>query len=166
LFDDVIEVNWDTIAMLLIKKNYYILCAIGLIALLGSIPATFAQPKTLNSLQQAKDLSDKVMDDAMRGNYRHAFERFRPHWTLKPEELESAIKKIQEGIKLLNKRFGKPIGYQLMKTKKGDDFLVRYVYVMKYQRALVRWNFTYYKPKNRWIVLSVTFDDGYAAFLK
>ena len=131
-------------------------------------PVLFAQAqvKQLESPAQALTLSDKVMDDAMRGKYRHAFERFRPHWSLKPEELELAIKKIQEGIKLLNKRFGKPIGYQLMKTQKARDFLVRYIYVMKYDRALVRWKFTYYKPHNHWIVLSVTFDDGYVEFLE
>ena len=150
--------------MLLKNRTNYLVSAFLLAVM--AIPAALAQTKSLDSLRQARTLSDTVMDDAMRGNYRHAFERFRPHWSLKPEELETAIKKIQEGIKLLNKRFGKPIGYQLMKTQKAQDFLVRYIYVMKYQRALVRWKFTYYKPQNHWIVLSVTFDDGYVEFLE
>ncbi len=122
--------------------------------------------KTLSSIASAKVLADKAMADAVKGNYRKAFSRFRPYWPLEKKEIDQVIIKIDGGMKLLQKRFGKSISYEFIERKNSKGFLMRYIYVQKFQNALVRWSFTYYKPGKHWHILGVSFDDNYEALLR
>lgn len=142
-------------------------CLIILTFLLIHISTALAKTdKTLSSIDETKALSDAAMGDAVAGRYRAAFNRFRPYWPLSSKEIDSAVAKVETGMGNIQKRFGTPLGFSFIERKMTRDFIVRYIYVQKYQNALVRWSFTYYKPKSQWHVLGVSFDDDYEALLK
>ena len=50
----------------------------------------------------------------------------------------------------VEERFGHPCGYRLVKEEVVPEVCLRYTYVIKYEKHLVRWQFVFYKAKDRW----------------
>lgn len=122
--------------------------------------------KVLPSLAASLELSAEAMKDATAGQYRAAFNRFRAYWPLPEVEIDQAIERIEKGMTKITSRFGKSLGFAFAGRQTSGDFLVRYIYVQKFQNGLVRWSFTYYRPDKHWLVLGVSFDDDYESLLK
>ncbi len=60
---------------------------------------------------------------------------------------------------IVQDRFGKPIGIELVKREKISDSFLRYYYLLKFEKHAISWRFTYYNAKNGWQINSITFQD-------
>ena len=55
--------------------------------------------------------------------------------------------------------FGETVGINLVKEQLVADSLVRITYIERFERHLIRWNFTFYRPKSQWVVNAIVWDD-------
>ena len=62
-------------------------------------------------------------------------------------------------ISLLAPRFGKAIGYELVNIATPCGSIMKYTYIVKHERHALRWRFTFYKPKEKWILNTFRWDD-------
>jgi hypothetical protein len=66
---------------------------------------------------------------------------------------------IVEGLKkqtsALLAALGSPLGYEFIKEQRYGESIVRVVYILKYDKGPVIWDFYFYKPKSEWIVINM-----------
>jgi hypothetical protein len=57
--------------------------------------------------------------------------------------------------------FGKPIAVEFIKQQTYGDSIVRLVYILKYERAPLAWEFYFYQPtpKANWSLINLRFND-------
>ena len=55
------------------------------------------------------------------------------------------------------------IGYVLISRENIKDTILKRVYVVKYERHLIRWSFIFYKPYSSWILDYFNYDDAIEA---
>lgn len=58
------------------------------------------------------------------------------------------------------KSYGEPIGFELVDSRQVGGALKRLTYLCKYRKGWIRWQFTFYKPENRWMLLGFKFDQN------
>lgn len=63
-------------------------------------------------------------------------------------------------IKEHAKSYGEPIGFELVAARQVGGALKRLTYLCKYQKDWIRWQFTFYKPNGRWMLLGFKFDQN------
>lgn len=55
---------------------------------------------------------------------------------------------------------GKYYGYEIITTKKFSESFELYSYLIKYDRQPLRFIFKFYKPNDKWVLLSYSLDDN------
>jgi len=56
-------------------------------------------------------------------------------------------------------RFGKPLGYEPVSLDKKSDSVLVGTYILKMENIALRWRFVFYKPKDKWLINSMRWDD-------
>ncbi|WP_299781504.1 hypothetical protein [uncultured Formosa sp.] len=79
-------------------------------------------------------------------------------WT---ERIKDDIDKIIGTVNGFTENYmGKYYGYEKITTKKFSESLVLYSYLVKYDRQPLRFIFKFYKPDDKWVLLSYSLDDN------
>jgi hypothetical protein len=87
------------------------------------------------------------------------YETLKPYWPLASVEIDNLANQTNTQWPMVKQRFGTSIATEFIKETKAGDSLARFVYLQKFQNHAIRWVFTFYKPKDRWIINGVSFDD-------
>ena len=73
----------------------------------------------------------------------------------KPQAVNLLKQQTKNGLSL----YGKILGYEFISEEKFGKSILRYVYILKLEKGPVVWVFYFYKPKDKWILANVTFND-------
>ena len=121
---------------------------------------TLALGADLKDLSEARSLLDNVMSSVAKDDVRGAFAKLKPYWNGLPNaEVEVLVSKVIDQRRLIAPRFGASLGTQFVSQKTAADSVAYFLYIEKYERHLLRWHFYFYRPKDRWQLDSVNFDD-------
>jgi hypothetical protein len=74
---------------------------------------------------------------------------------LKPQEILT----LKSQTKMAMGLFGTPIGIEKVREEELSPSLKRLVYLQKFERYPVAWEFYFYKPKDRWVINTLNFKD-------
>ncbi len=88
-----------------------------------------------------------------------AFDKLKQHWVLPAAEIDGIALKSVALRDTAAERFGKPLGFALVREDKVGDYIIRYTYAEKRENHVLHWVFYFYRPKSGWVVNSVTWDD-------
>ncbi len=114
----------------------------------------------LKDLGEARTMLDGAMASVAKNDVRAAFAKLKSYWVGLPEaEIEVMLGKMDAQRRLIAPRFGKTVGTQFVAQKVVADSAAYFLYIEKYERHLLRWNFYLYRAKDRWQLNSVDFDD-------
>jgi hypothetical protein len=143
---------------------FVMLCTAGLAAAQETLTL---QPTTLSSEKELQALSEKALDRLMRGDA-EGFELLRRHSVEmgSQETLDRFFRSQTDAVKKFVRKWGKPLGYELIARPKVGDSFCRYVYLAKYENNFLRWVFTYYRPKQGWLFFRLDFDDNVNALFE
>jgi hypothetical protein len=89
----------------------------------------------------------------------------KPYWVFPEDELDNLAAQTATQRANIEGRFGRSLGYELVRREAVGDFLLRLTHVEKTERHALRWLFTFYKPADAWIVSGLTWDDRISALL-
>ena len=53
---------------------------------------------------------------------------------------------------------GPPLGYELVKKKEYGASVRRLIYILKFSKMIIIWEFYFYRPEGEWILLSINND--------
>jgi hypothetical protein len=121
---------------------------------------TIVKPKiVLNSAEDCMQVSDRFMEIISSENYEEAFSFIKLYWPLPENELLMLQKQTMTQINIIAPRYGDITGYEFVSKEEIGSFALRLIYVQKRERHFIRWKFIFYKPLDRWIVNSLSYDD-------
>lgn len=78
------------------------------------------------------------------------------------EQVDNVKYKLNSAITLM----GKYYGYDPLRKKTAGENLVIYTFLVRYDRQPIRFNFTFYKANDQWVIFHYSFDDSIAEELK
>ena len=93
--------------------------------------------------------SDQAMDDLFAGS---GFAE------TKPQEIVT----LKSQTKMAMGLYGTPIGIEKVREEDLSPSLKRLVYIQKFERYPVAWEFYFYKPKDKWVLNTLNFKDQVA----
>jgi len=120
--------------------------------------AVSAQEKGFPSKEATRTYSDKITDLVKADNIEGAFKIIREQWLFPEEEIANLQTQTVSQLPMLKSRFGKILEKKFMKEEVIEDLMVRYIYIIKYEKHAIRWSFTFYKPGTRWLLNSLKWD--------
>ena len=57
--------------------------------------------------------------------------------------------------------YGKILGIEVVHEEKISDSVMRFVYILKTEKAPLTWEFYFYKPKAEWYLANINFNDQF-----
>jgi len=107
---------------------------------------------TLKNEKQVEELAKNTMEFIGKGDINRAFEFISSNITIPNAEVETIKQKLLMQAPVFRKRFGKILGYEHISTKKVGNSLIKIVYIQKFEKHIMPWEFYFYKPKDEWIL--------------
>ncbi|MBW1728281.1 MAG: hypothetical protein JRJ62_12040 [Deltaproteobacteria bacterium] len=75
----------------------------------------------------------------------------------KPQAVDMLKRQTSSGLPL----YGKIVGFEKIRDERIGRSIVRLVYVLKLELSPTTWEFYFYKPKDRWFLVKVNFNDQF-----
>lgn len=110
--------------------------------------------------EQTKDFCDRFLTLMVEEDIEKAFNIVEEQWPFAIAEIQRLESSTIKQLDSVKGRYGNILGYELVKEEKIKDTFVKYIYVMKYEKHIIRWKFIFYKPDDSWILNSFNFDDS------
>ena len=127
--------------------------------ILTLIAAQTVSADTLKKPQETKTLSNRIMQHFLKEEFVKGLDLAKEHWPLPPVEIDGLANKIKTQWAIVQQRFGKPTGMELVKEEKISNSFIRYYYLHKFEKHAIYWEFVFYKPKNKWVINGIVFKD-------
>ena len=135
------------------KKWLILVIAVIMIAPVNVRAEAFKSKKEISPF--LKSLSSEMIQ----GNIKDVFEKLKPYWPIPGQEVDAIVYQLENQRNQVMSRFGKILSMEgVEKSFVGDSFY-RETYLVKYERHAMAWEFTFYKPDDKWIVNSVLTSD-------
>ena len=134
---------------------------IAVLAVSFTVITSTAFAQGLATFDELRKVTDGVMLQVGSGDIEGGFKNFK-HLTIIPEaEFEALVAKSKAFLPMMALRFGGSIGHEFLKEEKLGNSLVRLVYINKFEKHAMVWNFYCYKGKNGWVINTFKFDDNW-----
>ena len=104
-------------------------------------------------------LADKVMAQVAAGDLRGGLEALKPHTVVPTAEFEAMIGQAELQQPMLSARFGKSIGYELLRNDTVGQSLIQLIYLHKYERHATVWRFIFYRTDSGWTLNTFKYVD-------
>ena len=112
-----------------------------------------------DSLPKAK--VEQFLNAVISGNISGAYDKLFIGSSI-PKEKPQAVSLLKQQTSGGLALYGKLLGYEQISEEMHGASIVRYVYVLKSEKAPTVWEFFFYKPKNEWFLANVIFNDQFS----
>ncbi len=124
-----------------------------------SLVYTSSFAATLPDKDAAKALAASVMHKVAAGKTQEGLDLVKPYLMIPIAEFNVMKNQFTMQAPVIEQRFGKAIGVELVKTEEVGRSLMLIVYLQKFEKHAMRWKFYFYKPKKGWTLNTFNFDD-------
>lgn len=114
---------------------------------------------SFSSVPSARDHADKVMSKVAAGDLEDGLNMLKPYFGIPPAEFEAMVGQVKLQVPMISQRFGKSLGKEFIREDKVGDSLVRFIYLQKFEKHAMPWNFYLYKSKTGWGFVKFDFHD-------
>lgn len=112
-----------------------------------------------SSEHQTFKIAKEVVSCVESGKIDDAFNILKLHWPLSAQEVDNLKSHTIEQRQIVEQRYGKPIGIEYIKTEMVGGSMIKHTFVEKFERHALKWQLSFYKPQDTWIINSVYWDD-------
>ncbi|MGE3317701.1 MAG: hypothetical protein AB7I18_00225 [Candidatus Berkiella sp.] len=113
----------------------------------------------LKNVRATKRVAENVISQIEQGKEEAAFTQLKVYWPLAPGEIDDMLAHTKEQRKIVKERFGQPLSVEFIRTEEVGNSLVRHTFIEKFERHALRWQLSFYKPSDHWIVNTIYWDD-------
>ena len=121
---------------------------------------------SVTSAHEPRQIAEEAMKFVVANDMKRLFELLARHMPMKPEELAAIHTKMVDLRKPMADRVGKALGFTFISECRRSDLLVRYTFVEKREKSVVRWQFTFYKPRTTWLLTYFFMDEDLNALFQ
>lgn len=107
-----------------------------------------------------KEKIDQFFDAMMSGRVSNAYDQLFIGSSI-PKDKPQAVTMLKQQTKNGLPIFGKLLAYEYISEEKFGTSVIRYIYVLKSEKAPTTWEFFFYKPKDKWFLVNVIFNDQF-----
>ena len=132
---------------------------------LAALLSVSAQAAELKDADAAVKLSESIVKKSSGGDVRGALEMARPYVVIPQSEFDAMLGQLELQLPLMTGRFGKNIGYELIRNDEVGGSLKQIIYIQKFERHAMVWRFIYYKNDKGWVLNTFKFFDDITAIL-
>ncbi len=135
---------------------------LSIIAIL-QISIALSAPQSSNSepvsVERCREMSREIMRQIGAGNDRGALDLVGAELPIEKSKFDALRDATLEQRKSFAARYGKVVGFELVREEQVSDFLIRLTYVEKRANNLLRWQFTFYRATADWKLNAFKWDD-------
>jgi len=134
------------------------------VLLTGATSPDSQAPPALRTEKDVQSLCENALSHIVNGDLAEGVATLRPYATnISKDDVDSLENQLlgQEGT--IRQSYGDAIGSVLISRENLKDTILKVVYVVKYERHLIRWSFIFYKPYDSWILDYFNYDDDIEA---
>lgn len=137
-----------------------------ILLLLTVTTACWGQEAGFTENKEAKAYCETVIGLIANGQNKEAFDLIGTQWIYAPAEVQKAREQSEKEQAVMKERFGQPVGVKLVKEEEVTGVGLRVTYVLQYEKNLIRWQFIFYKGKDRWLLYSFKWDNAIEALFE
>ncbi len=130
---------------------------ISSILLMFSLSLPAAEPLLDKNAMQS--LVDTVMKDVGKGSLREGMERLKPYVLFPATEMDAQVSQLERQMPIVLQRYGKPVGFDLIKVETAGNSLIQYAYLQKFEKHALVWRFIFYQSNGQWMLNHWSFDE-------
>ena len=143
----------------LLRRSTLLLASILCLSFLV-FPATVASGvEYLPDEMACVKLSGRFMRNVVEGEIEKAFDGVQPYFPIPREQFANLVSRTESQLSGSERDFGKMLEYKFVREERVKDFLIRFTFIIKHELTVTRWKFLYYRPKDRWLLNSLYWDD-------
>lgn len=120
----------------------------------------FALDEGFLGVREMQEYCERILSHLQGGDVDSAFELIKSQWLFDPTEIDSVWEQTANQLSGLQDRFGDSFAVSEVGNERVGELLIRFTYVIKYERHVIRWLFVFYKPRTKWILNSFKWDDS------
>ena len=122
--------------------------------------ALSAWGQKVDTVDDVKVVTSAFLDFAVSGEFNQAFDYIgaRPTGISEDDMADLEVQVIQQ-LTAIEDLYGRTVDYRLIEENLVSDFVLRLIYVVRYENYIIRWRFLYYNPRGTWKLVSLFFDD-------
>jgi hypothetical protein len=83
----------------------------------------------------------------------------KPYFVVPASEFETMTEQMKLQLPMIEQRFGKTLGVELIGTEETGESLMLVTYIQKFEKTAMRWKFYFYKPNKEWVLTTFFTDD-------
>lgn len=133
------------------------------------VSSTAQSPRVIHALTSMDDTvatNDRMMKAIVAGDVRGALESSLPHAAVTAEQVEALIVQIEEQAPVRSQRYGLSIDYELLRNDMIGDSLIRTVFLHRFDRHAVAWQFVWYRGDDGWVLSNMRYADDLDALFR
>lgn len=134
-----------------------------ILATVGVCLTASAQTKFLPNAPEAKRVAEGVVARFAAGNFPGAWNEMRQLSVAPPSEFDAFEAQFSSQAGDLLRRFGSSLGYEFISEQALGTSLVRYQFLIRHEKAPMRWYFIFYRSEKGWVLTDFKFDGNTAA---
>lgn len=136
----------------------------GCFVLLPVLLAFSQNGPPLKSDGDVQALCEEALSYIQAGAFVQGVAILRPYaLAISTEDVNSLEKQLEEQAPTVRKNYGDAIGYLFISKENLKDTVLKLVYLMKYEKHIIRWSFIFYKPIDSWVLDYFNYDDSIEA---
>jgi hypothetical protein len=107
-----------------------------------------------------KAMIETFFGGVQKGNIAGAYDQLFTGSTI-PVDKPRAVTVLKQQTQANLPLYGTILGYEMVYEEKLSDSVIRYVYILKTEKAPLTWEFYFYKPKSDWFLANINFNDQF-----
>lgn len=115
--------------------------------------------ESLKNVRSTKRVAENIISQIEQGKEDEAFKQLKAYWPLAPGEIDDLLAHTKDQRRLVKERFGQPLSVEFIRTEEVGASLVRHTFIEKFERHALRWQLSFYKPADHWVVNTIYWDD-------
>jgi hypothetical protein len=122
-----------------------------------------AQSKYLQTQEEVRKAAEGVVASVAAGNTGGAWKELKPLSVVPPSEFEVFEAQFNSQLGGILQRYGSASGYELLREEPLGKSLIRYTFVVKHEKAPMRWLLVFYRTEKGWVATDFKFDGNILA---
>jgi len=121
--------------------------------------STMLSADTLKSEKQVEELTKNIMAYVGKGETIKGLDLMVPYLIIPKSEFETTKSQFTMQAPMLENRFGKTLSSEYISTEKVGSSLIKILYIQKFEKHVMYWNFYFYKQKDNWMLNTFRSND-------
>lgn len=131
-----------------------------------SIDSAICQPKSIPDLKQIPAFCENFMQKFKDNKISEAIELMKDYSVIDPAELDKMGILISNRIARLGDSYGKILSYEFIEEKNIKEFLLKRVYMLRFEKSCLKFDFRFYNGGSGWTVNHFNFTEQLEEFFK